>query len=199
MQCNMIWYKNCLSPHHAWQQYWLIQFEPSLTLMVLILRFFFFAAKRISPWWHLICPMHACQYISCTYVPLSPELMQSFQNDVYPSLSWYTHNISLFIFYRKKLNWLATLFNLGIQVQWMKQWWGSGFWPSFGSRALNLEQREIFNHRRSNDVLDLENQPGSGSITLTEDLWHQKYKNLPSFEVQSPGSELAKKGSSPLK
>ena len=35
----------------------------------------------------------------------------------------------------------------------------------------------IFCVRRSIDVLDPENQPGSRALGLTEDVWHQKYEN----------------------
>ena len=31
--------------------------------------------------------------------------------------------------------------------------------------------------RRSIDVQDSENQPGSGALGLTDDVWHQKYGN----------------------
>mgnify|MGYP007048724156 CR=1 FL=1 len=58
---------------------------------------------------------------------------------------------------------------------------GLCFGKKNGSGALYLERREIFCVRRTIDVLDSENQPGSGSrsraLGLTEDVWHQKYEN----------------------
>ena len=85
------------------------------------------------------------------------------------------------------------------------QGWGSGVGLENGSGALYLKQIEIlkvywmnildnikiilfcfhtFGVRRTIDVLDSENQPGSvqirtgsGALGLTGDVWHQKYEN----------------------
>ena len=56
------------------------------------------------------------------------------------------------------------------------------YWMSILDAVKNLLFCfQTFGGRRSIDVLDSENQPGSGSgsraLGLTEDVWHQKYEN----------------------
>ena len=55
------------------------------------------------------------------------------------------------------------------------------FWKSLKQKLDKLKSLRSCFHtfavRRTIDVLDLENQPGSGALGLTGDVWHHKYKN----------------------
>ena len=71
-------------------------------------------------------------------------------------------------------NWKFQVKWLEFAVKYLTDFWN--IWNFQLTFRLNLFKVCNTGVRRSIDVLDPENQPGSGALGPTEDVWHQKYE-----------------------